>query len=107
MSANNKTGLRALVTPDEGGLLIQQLQDVFPDQQPINRTYINAWEDERVVDAVRATGRKRDWARQETVAGLAEVQAQHGGGTGIAFAWEMQLLATPVPEQAAPVGAGV
>ncbi|CAM5720150.1 Hydrolase OS=Streptomyces microflavus OX=1919 GN=G3I39_07075 PE=4 SV=1 [Streptomyces microflavus] len=23
----------------------------------------------------------------------AEVQAQHGGATGVAFAWEMQLLA--------------
>jgi hypothetical protein len=33
----------------------------------------------------------------ETVAGLAEVQAGHGGGGGIAFARETQLLATPAP----------
>src|SRR5204862_7758869 len=26
-------------------------------------------------------------------AGLAEILAQHGGGSGVAFAWEMQLLA--------------
>jgi nicotinamidase-related amidase len=26
---------------------------------PINRTFINTWEDSRVVDAVRATGRKK------------------------------------------------
>jgi hypothetical protein len=161
------------VLEERGRLLIQQLQDVFPDQKPINRTYINTWEDQRVVDAVAATGREkliiaglyteicvampaiqalgdgyevyvvtdasggmtqeghdmgvqrmvqagavpitfgaligdlqRDWARLETVAGLADVQAQHGGGSGIAFAWETQLLATPAPEQPVPAGAG-
>jgi nicotinamidase-related amidase len=161
------------VLEERGGLLIGQLQDVFPDQQPINRTTLNAWEDQRVVDAVAATRRKkliiaglyteicvampaiqasaegyevyavtdasggvsaeahemairrmdqagvvpitwfavvgelqRDWARLETAAGLAEVLAQHAGGGGIAFAWEMQLLATPAPEQAVPAGAG-
>lgn len=36
---------------------------------------------------------QRDWAREETVQAAAEVQAQHGGATGVAFAWEMQLLA--------------
>jgi nicotinamidase-related amidase len=157
------------VVEERGGLLIQGLRDVVPDQEPINRTFINAWEDERVVDAVEATGRKkliiaglwtemcvamptiqalgdgyevyfvtdasggvtreahdmavrrmvqaggvpvtwmavvgelqRDWARQETVPGVAEVLAHHGGGTGIAFAWEMQLLATPAPEPMTP-----
>ena len=47
------------VLEERGGVLIQQLQDVFPDQKAINRTFINAWEDQRVVDAVRATGRKK------------------------------------------------
>jgi nicotinamidase-related amidase len=42
---------------ERGGLLIPQIQDVFPDQKPINRTFINTWEDQRVVDAVKATGR--------------------------------------------------
>jgi len=36
---------------------------------------------------------QRDWAREATVPGVAEIFLQHGGGTGIAFAWEMQLLA--------------
>ena len=36
---------------------------------------------------------QRDWARESTAAGLAEILAQHGGGSGVAFAWEMQLLA--------------
>ncbi|MEV7052448.1 hydrolase [Streptomyces anulatus] len=148
------------VLEERGGLLIQGIQDVFPEQKPIDRTFINTWQDQRVVDAVKATGRKklilaglwteiclampaiqaagegfevyavtdasggvsaeahdmavrrmvqagvvpitwlavmgewqRDWAREETIPGAAEVQAQHGGATGVAFAWEMQLLA--------------
>ena len=47
------------VLEERGGVLIQQLQDVFPDQKAINRTFINAWEDQRVVAAVGATGRKK------------------------------------------------
>jgi len=35
---------------------------------------------------------QRDWARTETLGALAEVLVQHGGGSGIAFDWEMQLL---------------
>ncbi|MBR8743587.1 hydrolase [Nocardiopsis sp. MG754419] len=148
------------VLEERGGHVIQGLQDVFPEQTPIDRTFINTWQDERVVDAVRATGRRkliiaglwteicvampaiqaagegyevfvvtdasggvsveahdmavrrmvgagvvpitwlavagewqRDWAREETVPGMIEVQAQHGGATGVAFAWETQLLA--------------
>ena len=149
------------VLEERGGLLIKDVQDVFPDQKPINRTFINAWEDKRVVEAVKKTGRKklviaslwtemclampaiqaqgegydvyavtdasggvsveahdmairrmvqagitpvtwlavfgewqRDWARTETLGALAEVLVQHGGASGIAFAWEMQLLAS-------------
>lgn len=148
------------VLEERGGLLIQGIQDVFPEQKPIDRAFINTWQDRRVVDAVKATGRKklilaglwteiclampaiqaagegfevyavtdasggvsaeahdmavrrmvqagvvpitwlavmgewqRDWAREETVPGAAEVQARHGGATGVAFAWETQLLA--------------
>ncbi|WEV24162.1 hydrolase [Streptomyces sp. 71268] len=47
------------VVEERGGLLIQALQDVFPDQKPINRTLINTWEDQVVVDAVKATGRRK------------------------------------------------
>jgi nicotinamidase-related amidase len=147
------------VLEERGGLLIKDVQDVFPDQKPINRTFINAWEDKRVVEAVKKTGRKklviaslwtemclampaiqaqgegydvyavtdasggvsveahdmairrmvqagvtpvtwlavfgewqRDWARTETLGALAEILVEHGGASGIAFAWEMQLL---------------
>jgi nicotinamidase-related amidase len=174
MVANNVVGLAktaklfgiptilTTVVEERGGYLIQPLQDVFPDQKPINRTFINTWEDTLVVDAVRATGRKkliiaglwteicvampaiqaldddlavyvatdasggvsseahdmavrrmvqagvvpitwmavmaelqRDWAREATAMELADILAQHGGGTGVAFGWEMQLLNTP------------
>ncbi len=44
------------VLEERGGLLIKDVQDVFPDQKPINRTFINAWEDKRVVEAVKKTG---------------------------------------------------
>jgi hypothetical protein len=39
---------------------------------------------------------QRDWARQASASRIAEVLAPYGGGTGIALAWELQLLATPV-----------
>src|ERR1700755_880463 len=40
-----------------GGDLFRQVQAVFPDQKPIDRTFINSWQDQRVVDAVKSTGR--------------------------------------------------
>jgi nicotinamidase-related amidase len=47
------------VIEERGGYLIKGLQDVFPEQKPINRTFINAWEDPKVTDAVKKTGRKQ------------------------------------------------
>ena len=149
------------VIEERGGYLIKGLQDVFPEQKPINRTFINAWEDPNVTDVVKKSGRKqlvlaalyteiclampaiqaladgydvfivtdasggvsaeahdmavrrmvtagavpitwlavlgewqRDWAREKTAAGVAAVVAEHGGGSAVALAWEMQLLAT-------------
>ena len=51
--------LLTTVVEERGGYLIKPLQDLFPEQKPINRTYINAWEDERVVDWVKKTGKKK------------------------------------------------
>jgi len=47
------------VNEERGGLIFKTVQDVFPNQKPINRTFINVWEDKRVVDAVKKTGRKK------------------------------------------------
>jgi nicotinamidase-related amidase len=148
------------VVEERGGYLIKGLQEVFPDQKPINRTFINTWEDQRVTEIVRNSGRKqlilaalwteiclampaiqalgegydvfivtdasggvsaeahdmavrrmvqagavpitwmavmaewqRDWAREKSAYALADVLTAHAGASGIAFAWEMQLLA--------------
>jgi nicotinamidase-related amidase len=148
------------VLEERGGYIIKGIQDVFPEQKPINRTFINAWQDHRFVDAVKKTGRKklviaalwtevclampalqaqvegyevfavtdasggvsieahamgvermtqvgikpitwlavlcewqRDWARQEKIGQLAGILTEHGGGSGVAFGWEAQLLA--------------
>ena len=47
------------VVEDRGGYIVKGLTDVFPEQTPINRTFINAWEDTRVVDWVKKTGKKK------------------------------------------------
>lgn len=47
------------VTQDRGGSLPTELQNVFPDQKPIDRTTLNSWEDPRIVEAVKKTGRKK------------------------------------------------
>ena len=148
------------VIEERGGYIIKGLQDVFPEQKPIDRTFINTWEDpqgyrhreEERAQAARA-GRalhrdlprhagdpgarrrirrlhrhrrfggvsleahdmavrrmvaagavpitwlavlgewQRDWAREKTAAGVAGVVLEHGGASGVALAWELQLLA--------------
>lgn len=39
--------------------LLKQIQDVFSEQQPIDRTGLNSWDDQRVVEWVKKTGRKK------------------------------------------------
>jgi nicotinamidase-related amidase len=157
----NVPTILSTVIEERGGYLIKGIQDVFPEQKPVNRTFINAWEDPNVTDVVKKSGRKqlvlaalyteiclampaiqalgegydvfivtdasggvsaeahdmavrrmvsagavpitwlavlgewqRDWAREKTAAGVAAVVAEHGGGSAVALAWEMQLLAT-------------
>jgi nicotinamidase-related amidase len=71
MVVNNTTGLAKAakvfgvptiltsVIAARGGLLFPSITEVFPDQEVIDRTFINTWEDKKVVDAVKATGRKQ------------------------------------------------
>jgi len=47
------------VIKDRGGEIFKPLTDVFPDQVPIDRTFINTWEDERCVAWARDTGKKK------------------------------------------------
>jgi len=151
------------VLEERGGLIIKQIQDVFPEQKPINRTLINTWQDPAVTDVVAKSGRKqlilaglwteicvampaiqaaaegydvfvvtdacgspsleghdmsvrrmvqhgitpitwfavmsewqRDWARIDSATQLTGLMIEHCGATGVAIAWEQQLLDTPV-----------
>jgi nicotinamidase-related amidase len=71
MVVNNVTGLAktakaygiptilTTVTEERGGRIFKSIQDLFPDQKTIDRTYINAWQDPRVVEAVKKTGRRK------------------------------------------------
>src|SRR5690606_8582553 len=45
------------VVAERGGYIFSDVTDVFPEQEVIDRTFINTWEDPKVVDAVKATGR--------------------------------------------------
>src|ERR1700690_3672180 len=47
------------VIEERGGYIVKGLQDVFPDQKPINRTFINTWQDPKVTDVVKKSGRKQ------------------------------------------------
>jgi nicotinamidase-related amidase len=147
------------VREEGGGQIFKGVQDVFPDHKTINRSFINAWEDERVVEAVKKTGRRkivfaalwtemclampaihamgdgydvyvvtdasggvsveahemairrlvaagaqpitwlamagelqRDWARTQYLGDVARIFAERAGATGVAVAWEAQLL---------------
>jgi len=39
--------------------LLKEIQDVFPEQVPIDRSTLNSWEDSRVVDWVKQTGKNK------------------------------------------------
>lgn len=41
------------------GPIFPEVQRVFPEQKPIDRTTMNSWEDPRIVEAVKKTGRKK------------------------------------------------
>jgi nicotinamidase-related amidase len=39
--------------------LFQEVQDVFPEQEAIDRTGLNSWDDPRVIEWVKKTGKKK------------------------------------------------
>jgi len=57
--AFNVPTLLTSVIQDRGGFILKPLTDVFPEQAPIDRTFINTWEDARCVDWVKQSGRKK------------------------------------------------
>src|SRR5574341_917810 len=55
---NVPTILTTVASESFSGPNLPQLQEVFPEIKPIDRTNMNAWEDEKVVEAVERTERK-------------------------------------------------
>lgn len=53
------TILTTVESKEFSGNMWPQLLDIFPDQEPIERTTMNSWENEKFVAAVKATGRKK------------------------------------------------
>lgn len=50
--------LTAVETESFSGYIWPQLMDVFPGQQPIERSSMNSWDDPKFREAIEATGRK-------------------------------------------------
>jgi len=53
------TILTTVETKSFSGFMWPQLLDLFPGQEPIERSSMNSWEDANFVAAVKATGRKK------------------------------------------------
>ena len=53
------TVLTTVAAESFSGHLLPALGEVFPDAEVIDRTTMNAWEDDRVVKAIKATGRRK------------------------------------------------
>ncbi len=56
---NVPTILTTVAEKSFSGPIFPEIQAVFPDQKPIDRTTMNTWEDQRVVDVVQKTGKKK------------------------------------------------
>jgi nicotinamidase-related amidase len=74
--------LTTVETKAFSGNLWPQIRAVFPDQEPIERTSMNSWDDKNFVAAIQKTGRKKIvlsglWT--ETCVALPTVQAIHDG----------------------------
>lgn len=56
---NVPTVLTTVAAETFSGPLIPEIRSVFPDNEVYDRTSMNTWDDKRVVDALKATGRKK------------------------------------------------
>ncbi|TAK33888.1 MAG: hydrolase [Chloroflexota bacterium] len=85
---NVPTILTTIAAETFSGPLFPQIQAVFPQQEPIDRTTMNAWEDQRVVEAVKRTGRKK-----VIIAGLwTEICAAFPALTALADGYEVYVV---------------
>lgn len=56
---NVPTVLTTVAAKSFSGSIIPQIQKVFPEQKPIDRTTMNSWEDTNFLNAVKATGKNK------------------------------------------------
>jgi len=56
---NVPTILTTVESKSFSGNMWPQILDIFPNQEPIERSSMNSWEDAKFVEAVAATGRKK------------------------------------------------
>jgi nicotinamidase-related amidase len=78
-----KTGVDALLAPERSALLLI-------DHQPFQ--FSNLHSHEPITWIAVMSEWQRDWAREATIPAVAEITVAHGGASGVAFAWEQQLL---------------
>ena len=74
--------LTTVETKSFSGNIWPQIKAVFPDQEPIERSSMNSWDDKNFVAAIQRTGRKKIvWAGlwTETCIALPTIQAIHDG----------------------------
>jgi len=74
--------LTTVETKAFSGNMWPQIRAVFPDQEPIDRSTMNSWDDKNFVAAIEQTGRKKIvlaglWT--ETCVALPTIQALHDG----------------------------
>lgn len=56
---NVPTILTTVAAESFSGYIFPEIQAVFPDQVPIDRTTMNTWEDDNVVNVIKENGRKK------------------------------------------------
>jgi nicotinamidase-related amidase len=56
---NVPTVLSTVAAKSFSGSIFPEIKEVFPDQEIIDRTSMNAWDDQNVVKAVENTGKKK------------------------------------------------
>ncbi len=69
-------------TKSFSGYMWPQIQAIFPDQKPVERTTMNSWDDKNFVAAIEKTGRKKivlSGLWMETCVALPTIQAIHDG----------------------------
>jgi nicotinamidase-related amidase len=53
------TILTTVAAKSFSGELFPEIQEIFPEQQPVDRTSMNSWDDVKFKEAVKKTGRKK------------------------------------------------